>query len=322
MRRVDALDGLRAIALLMVIAYHLDKGVFPAGHWGVMVFFVLSGYLITRLLTREIDDTGGVDLRTFYAKRAVRLYPALLIMCVALVALGLDWRRTLPALGQYANYARIAGADLGVLTHTWFLAVMAHFYLLWPIVMARIPKRRRIAVVGTLFALAVVWRVVAIAVMSPGWVYNATDTNAAALLAGCLLAVVRPRSWRFAGLAIPALAVGMVLPVFGEQGAAFFWGGSAAIALGVLAVQYAVQGAGWMGAPVMGWIGEISYGLYLWHYVFLTVGVGAIPTLIISTALATASYYLIEKPAPRWVGLARSRRDERSARRELAGSKR
>src|SRR5690606_4567574 len=197
-------------------------------------------------------------------------------------------------------YARIAGADLGVLTHTWFLAVMAHFYLLWPIVMARIPKRRRIAVVGTLFALAVVWRVVAIAVMSPGWVYNATDTNAAALLAGCLLAVVRPRSWRFAGLAIPALAVGMVLPVFGEQGAAFFWGGFAAIALGVLAVQYAVQGAGWMGAPVMGWIGEISYGLYLWHYVFLTVGVGAIPTLIISTALATASYYLIEKPAPRW----------------------
>ena len=145
MRRVDALDGLRAIALLMVIAYHLDKGVFPAGHWGVMVFFVLSGYLITRLLTREIDDTGGVDLRTFYAKRAVRLYPALLIMCVALVALGLDWRRTLPALGQYANYARIAGADLGVLTHTWFLAVMAHFYLLWPLAMARIPKRRRTA---------------------------------------------------------------------------------------------------------------------------------------------------------------------------------
>src|SRR5690606_34699346 len=150
------------------------------------------GYLITRLLTREIDDTGGVDLRTFYAKRAVRLYPALLIMCVALVALGLDWRRTLPALGQYANYARIAGADLGVLTHTWFLAVMAHFYLLWPIVMARLPTRRRIAVVGPLVAPAVVWRVVAIAVMSPAWVYKTTDTNAATLLAGCLRPVVRP----------------------------------------------------------------------------------------------------------------------------------
>ncbi|HEX6947767.1 MAG TPA: acyltransferase [Acidimicrobiia bacterium] len=320
MRRVDALDGLRALALLMVIAYHMDKELFPAGHWGVVVFFVLSGYLITRLLCQEMDESGRVDLKSFYAKRAIRLYPALVLMCLVLVAFGLDWRRTLPALGQYANYARIAGAELGVLTHTWFLAAMAHFYLFWPLVLGRIPKRRRIVVIGLLLFAAVVWRAVTIWVASPGWVYNATDTNAAALLAGCFLGVVKPRSWRLAGISIPGLALAMLLPVFGEEGAGFFWGHFLAIALGLMAVQYAVGGAGWMGSPVMGWLGEISYGLYLWHYVFVGVGVGVVPTLILSLAVAALSYYWIETPTQSWLARVGRRRAEKAIRRDLVES--
>lgn len=314
MRRVDALDGLRALALTMVIAYHFDKDVVPGGHWGVVVFFVLSGYLITRLLSEEIDETGRVDLRSFYLKRAFRLFPGLVLMCLVLVLFGLSWTRTLPTLGQYANYARIAGMDLGVLTHTWFLAVMAHFYLLWPLAMAAIPTRSRIRVIGVLAVIAVAWRLVAMDVMSPGWVYNSTDTNAAALLAGCLLGVVKPRKWRHTGWSIPALLGLVFLPVFGEEGAAFFWGGFLALALGVLAVQYAVDGPAWLATPVMGWVGEISYGLYLWHYVFLGVGVGMVPTIVLSVAFAAASYYWVEEPAQKWLTLIEKRRQRETGR--------
>ena len=220
MERIPALDGLRALAIAMVIAYHVDKGLVPAGHWGVTLFFVLSGYLVTRVLSSERDRNDRVDLQRFYLKRGLRLVPALLIVCLALLAVDTSWSQVAPALGYYANYARIGGLDLGLLTHTWFVAVLAHFYLLWPLVIGALPAKRRVRVVAVLVVVAVVWRIVAIGVMSPGWVYNATDANAVALLAGCWLGVVRPREWRFAGWSIAALLALMFLPVFGDEGPA------------------------------------------------------------------------------------------------------
>lgn len=315
MRHITALDGLRALALLMVIAYHLDRDRVPAGFWGVMVFFVLAGYLITRLLCDEKDKTGRIDLRNFYLKRAFRLYPGLVLMCVALVVFGLHWSRIWPTIGQWANYSRVAGADLGVLTHTWFLAVMAHFYLLWPLAIWAIPRHRRVQVIGGLLVIAVAWRAVAIGVMEPSWVYNATDTNAAALLAGSFLGVTRPRMWPHTGWAIPLMLVLMFVPFFGEEGAAFFWGGFLAIGLGVLAVGHATADPKWLGASSMVWLGEISYGLYLWHYVFVTVGAPAIATIILSLILAVASYYYVEEPAQKWLARIERRRKHREERR-------
>jgi len=196
MRYVPALDGLRAVAIAMVIGYHVDQTAIPAGYWGVILFFVLSGYLLTRQLTAEVDESGRIDLPRFYMKRAFRLLPALVVVCVVLLIIGVAWSQVVPALGHYANYARIAGQDLGPLTHTWFLAVMAHFYLLWPLVIAAVPAERRRLAVGLLALAALTWKAVATAVVEPGWVYNATDTNAAALLVGCFLAVARLRPWR------------------------------------------------------------------------------------------------------------------------------
>lgn len=97
-------------------------------------------------------------------------------------------------------------------------------------------------------------------------------------------------------MALPLLGAATLLPFFGEEGAAFFWGGFVAIGLSLLAVRYAIQGPQWLGTPVMGWIGEVSYGLYLWHYVFLQVGLGLIPTVTLSVALAAFSYYRVEEP--------------------------
>jgi peptidoglycan/LPS O-acetylase OafA/YrhL len=312
--RVPALDGLRAIAIAMVFAYHVDKGLAPAGFWGVILFFVLSGYLITRLLCAEMDRNGGVDIRSFYLRRALRLLPALIVVCLVLLAIGTEWSKVAPTLGYYANYARIAGADVGLLTHTWSLAVEEHFYLLWPLVIAAVPARQRLRAVGLLAVAAIGWRVMAIGVMSPSWVYNATDTNAAALLAGCYLGVARPRAWRSAGWSVPALLVLMFLPVFGEEGSALLWGGFVAVALGVVAIQHAVARPSWLETPVLVWLGKISYGLYLWHYLFVRSGIPVWAAVPLTVATAAASWYLVEEPVRRW----RRRLEKRSPTREPA----
>lgn len=303
MRRIPALDGLRALAVAMVISYHVDDQVVPAGFWGVMVFFVLSGYLLTRVLCSQRDQTGRVQRAAFYRRRGARMYPALLLLCLATLMATNDvgWASVAATLGLYANYARIDGLDLGLLTHMWFLAVIAHFYLVWPSVIAALAPVHRRRVIGGLLLVAVVWRAIAIEVMSPGWVYNATDTNAAAFLAGSYLAVARPAPSKAAGWSIPALLGLMLVPVFGVDGEALFWGGFIAIGLGVLAVQYALTGPRWLEPPVVVWIGTISYGIYLWHYVLLRSDIPMWSVAPLTAAASAASWYLLEKPLRRWV---------------------
>ena len=309
MERIPALDGLRALAIVMVVGYHADKGVVPAGFWGVLLFFVLSGYLITRLLCVERDRSGRIDIRFFYVKRALRLLPALALVCVALVVAGTDWSQVVPSLGYFANYARVDGMDLGLLTHTWSLAVEEHFYLIWPLVVAAVPARHRLRVIGAIAVLAIAWRAVAIGVMAPSWVYNASDTNAAALLAGCYLGVARPRQWAWAGWSIPILVGLMLLPVFGEGGAAFLWGGFVAIGLGVVAIQHATTHPAWLEARALVWVGKISYGLYLWHYVFIRGGFPLWAAIPLTVAVSAASWYLVEEPIRRLRGRFKRRID-------------
>lgn len=308
MERINALDGLRTIAIAVVIGYHVDKDILPAGHWGVPLFFVLSGYVITASICAEMDRTGGLKLGSFYRKRFLRLFPAVLVVCVAMLAVGTAWSQVQPTLGLYANYARIEGVGLGRLTHTWFIAVIAHFYLVWPLVMRAIPARSRTWIIGGLAVAAIVWRIVAIEIMSPGWVYNATDTNAAALMVGAFLAV--------AGITVPRAAVAwslpamlglMLLPVFGDSGSLVLWGGFVALAFSAAVLQYAKTGPTWLAHPVLLRIAEVSFGLFLWHYVFVR---SDIPLWVaaIGTVIATlASWHLVEQPVLRWDAARRAR---------------
>ncbi|MCB2223600.1 MAG: acyltransferase [Actinobacteria bacterium] len=314
MERIPALDGLRALAIAMVVGYHIDRDVVPAGFWGVLLFFVLSGYLITRLLIAERDRTGRVLLRGFYLRRALRLLPALGIVCISLLVVGIAWSSVLPVIGYYGNYARIAGVDLGLLTHSWSLAVEEHFYLVWPFVIGFVPARHRLRVVGGIAVAAIAWRGVAILVLSRGWVYNATDTNAAALLAGCWLAVARPPARRWAGWFVPALLALVFVPAFGTDGPLFAWGGFLAIALSAAAVQFALTRPSVLEGRVIVWVGKVSYGLYLWHYVFVRSDLSTWVALACTLAATTASWYLVEVPIRRW----RSRLERRHP--SLAGS--
>ena len=137
-KRLDSLDGLRALAVVLVFAHHVDQGFLPGGFVGVEVFFVISGYLITWLLLQEHDRLGRINVPRFYARRALRLYPALIVL-VILASTGAAVRHIgSPAADGVAAatyvtdiYANIATHPSLVL-HTWSLSVEEQFYLIWP----------------------------------------------------------------------------------------------------------------------------------------------------------------------------------------------
>jgi peptidoglycan/LPS O-acetylase OafA/YrhL len=356
-----ALDGVRAVAVLAVIAYHVGSRL-PGGFLGVDVFFVLSGYLITTLLLRERLRLGRIDLAGFWSRRARRLLPAVLIL-VAVCALmtahfgaigSYDARRQdmLATIFYYANWHFIAeGASYfaqftgtSPLQHTWSLAIEEQFYLLWPLVVLGVGLFRGwstrvlwgVVVVGTLASAG--WLIASYDPADPTRVYFGTDTRAHELFIGAGLAALllnRPQligsKWMAtaARWAWPAIAVlfAVAFVVMHDQSGFYYRGGSLAFALLVAAALLLVETAP---GSVLGrllslravvWVGTISYGLYLWHWP-LIVWVGGSSTVpdenvkqllevVLTFAIATASYYLVERRIRDgrmpWLGLSRER---------------
>jgi peptidoglycan/LPS O-acetylase OafA/YrhL len=208
--RWPALDGVRGIAVLLVVAYHLELPHSPrGGAIGVTMFFSLSGFLITSLLLREADERGSIDLPSFSMRRVLRLVPALTALCAALLVWTIAsdpvdrTRAALPWVVLYAgNWERVLHGmgSLGALEHAWSLGVEEQFYLLWPLcvlalgIVARPASRAAGVLVGSLAgaALSLAWRVhlwnPADPVQSAARLYNGTDAVADQLLLGCALA--------------------------------------------------------------------------------------------------------------------------------------
>jgi peptidoglycan/LPS O-acetylase OafA/YrhL len=214
---MPALDGVRAFAVLAVMAYHGGLTFLPAGFFGVDAFFVLSGFLITTLLVTEWGKTSGIALRAFWARRARRLLPALLVMLVFVVLYarfaaapgaypGLRWD-SIAALFYSANWRFVASGQsyfaqagpVSPLLHTWSLAIEEQFYILWPLVVLAIMRFRRSASARALKTLLVVSVVGALAsalemalLFNPledsTRLYFGTDTHAQCLLVGAALA--------------------------------------------------------------------------------------------------------------------------------------
>ena len=249
--RVRGLDGLRTLAVTLVLVYHVEPEFVPGGSIGVDVFFTISGFVITRLMLAEFARTGTVGLRGFYRRRWRRLVPALLALCAVCVVLALTtslrgFDNSLVAAGLAAafvvNIVRAVQpgtySDLtGPLGHTWSLGVEEQFYLVWPPVLVVLLRRFRARTVliatAVLCALPVVWRIVLWAPDAAHRIYNSTDTRADQLLAGALVAVVLARLpegdprlerlRRWAGrLAWPALGVlalaAWQVPITGRTG--------------------------------------------------------------------------------------------------------
>lgn len=227
-RHVPALDGLRAVAVLAVVAFHFGAGFARGGLLGVDIFFVLSGFLITSLLLDEHARRGTIRLREFWGRRARRLLPALLLV-IAAVTISARWLGDQGDLGllrndAFATLAYVANwhfaasgqdyfGDLAAdspLLHTWSLGIEEQFYVLWPLLALLLLRLRRgekwlrvVAVAGALASTA--WLVyLAVGGTDTSRLYYGTDTRVAALLVGAVVATMRPGSLARSAPAAPA----------------------------------------------------------------------------------------------------------------------
>ncbi|WP_344654396.1 acyltransferase family protein [Cryptosporangium japonicum] len=331
------LDGIRALAVLAVLVYHLGAGWLPGGFLGVDVFFALSGFLITTLVLTRAGADGRVDLVGFLTRRARRLLPAALVM-VAVVAVVGAVTMTPDRLGplrldgvwtvlQAANWRFVVSGQSYVdafappspLRHAWSLAVEEQFYLVWPVVLAVFVRRRR-ALLGVALVVAcasAVWMGFSYA-PDPSRAYYGTDTRVHALLVGAGLAIVllgpgRNRWVRLLGrLALPALIVlAVAFALVSDSSPVYYRGAGFGLALvaTVLVGAVAVAPDGFVGrllrAAPLPWLGRRSYSLYLWHWpVFCWLeprsgAVGVAAKLALTAVLALASYHLVELPLRR-----------------------
>jgi len=327
-RTIAGLDGVRAIAVLSVVIHHAGW-LRLNGSQGVLVFFTLSGFLITHLLLGEKE----ISLKRFYGRRALRLFPAFyaywLVMVVYLILTHREvpWGSAISAFFYVGNYHNAThGHPATFVSHCWSLAVEEQFYLLWPfalIMIGREPKRLIRVLIGVILVAWVYRAVFWYAGGSGEWIYNSFDCRIDHLLVGCLGAVVlRARAfpklvdvvarsgWLAIGLTVFFIVIGWYQWELGDE---FLWVVAHAIEPPiVLAVlMYIMANASrpsvrWLDSAPFRHVGKVSYGIYLFHQVihspvrsktaFLPEVVQYLAVVVVSVAVATLSYNLYEKP--------------------------
>ncbi len=319
---LPALDGLRGLAIVFVMVAHTQiESLHAAGTVGVTMFFTLSGFLITALLLQDVDEHGSVRLSRFFARRARRLAPGLLLFLGAMAILGRisdspvvpNGRDVLGALFYVGNYTgAMAGRDTTIL-HTWSLAVEEQFYLVWPLLlMALLRIARGRWLVPVLVGLVLYGVVVRFLLWNGGEgffrVNYGTDVRVDGLLVGALVAVhLRRRGptrvWSgaalvvvlglailsFAGLAVELLLVTALVPL-----------GTALVLMMTVAGD-----ASWLSVGPLALLGRRSYGVYLWHYPIFALA-SAAPTgqraaawsiaLLLTAAIVHLSWRCVEEP--------------------------
>jgi peptidoglycan/LPS O-acetylase OafA/YrhL len=314
---VPALDGLRGVAILGVLGVHLFG--LSGGFYGVDLFFVLSGFLITTLLLEEHDRTGRVSLRAFYIRRARRLMPALCAVLVLIAVVGPLYYSpallaSIVASGLYAaNIVRGFGTsdflNATPAAHLWSLAQEEQFYVLWPVALLslrrRLTERRLMTLLAAGFVLLVLYRA-GLAAAGAGWhrIYYAPDTHMDGLVLGCLVACARRRGLTTVPALAGCAAFALVVAAFalGAQTVPWSVGGMPVVEIAAAALVLAALSPGpvslALSARPLVWIGALSYSLYLWQIpaMWLTGWDDRWGALALTAALTLVSYYVIERP--------------------------
>lgn len=284
------LDGLRGVAILLVMAFHAQVPVGAGGFLGVDVFFVLSGYLITGLLFKELLENGKIRYLRFFGRRFFRLVPALLLMlCAFLVFAPILWPakeslwiEVLLVLFYMADYAKALWGVPDLLSHAWSLSIEERFYLLWPIFLSWAWRERDagklLAAMVVMFSIVAFWRVVG-AINEPKWdvVYYRFDTRISGLLAGSALFVFL---WKFDFSRIVNISkIAFCVSLFGILfSLELVWGNSLVLMAGLPLVEVLTMSVivlvlardslirRFLDQRWLVFVGQISYGIYLWHY--------------------------------------------------------
>ena len=348
-RYITGLDGIRAIAVIMVLAYHLKLALFKSGFLGVTVFFVLSGYLITGILISEVEEEGTIDLKNFWLRRIRRLVPAVMSMAVVIIFVSTVVNRVIFTKGCKDFLASVLGFNnwwqifnkvsyfeaAGVpspFTHCWSLAIETQFYLIYPLILLGIYKlaksrgegraKRGLLFAGVTLLLALISVILMIVLFDPqqdaSRVYYGTDTRAFSLLFGALLAIlwdyrmVPRRLSASVNMVLGSVSFAVLLVMtIAINGSSNFWyrGGQFFGTILTVLMVYAVSGrktwlSRFLSNPVLKWIGDRSYSIYLWHYpiiLLISKGIKAswwitLIEIVLSVVLAELSYRFIETP--------------------------
>lgn len=318
--RRPALDGLRGIAILLVVLYHLRLPALEVagGPVGVTMFFTLSGFLITSILLAE--PGRHVSLRPFYVRRARRLLPALGALLTVWLALDMavnhqftETPLVIGALTYSANFVMASGEYLGdspALGHTWSLAIEEQFYLLWPVALLwlrRFPKPWIIGVTLVPVGISILLRAAAWNAGEPRSYYGSVE-RLDGLLIGCLLAVMMAGTRvRRAPTWLLPVSLGTAVAHAGIGGGFQAVWAPTVVAVATAGVLYSVSmgRTGVLGAPVLTWLGRRSYGLYLYHPIAIyavaaTVSPGRIAALLLAAPIALiaaeVSWRFVEAP--------------------------
>lgn len=348
-RYITGLDGIRAIAVIMVLAYHLKLALFKSGFLGVTVFFVLSGYLITGILISEVEEEGTIDLKNFWLRRIRRLVPAVMSMAVVIIFVSAVVNRIIFTKGckdflasvlGFNNWSQIfnkvsyfeAAGVTSPFTHCWSLAIETQFYLIYPLILLGIYKlaksrgegraKRGLLFAGVTLLLALISVILMIVLFDPqqdaSRVYYGTDTRAFSLLFGALLAIlweyrmVPRRLSASVNMVLGSVSFAVLLVMtIAINGSSNFWyrGGQFFGTILTVLMVYAVSGrktwlSRFLSNPVLKWIGDRSYSIYLWHYpiiLLISKGIKAswwitLIEIVLSVVLAELSYRFIETP--------------------------
>ena len=314
-RHISSIDGLRAIAVTAVVLYHLGISWIPGGFLGVDLFFVISGYVITRLILDSINQSSALDLRAFYAARIRRIYPGFLFMVISTIIFIGVWApeaikrflSDLPyALSGTINWALVARNQdyfetIGrppLLQHTWSLAVELQFYLIWPIILLTVLKyfgKKNVARIALIIAIisGTILFLVSLQLdqansAKVSHIYFGTDTHSLGLFLGSALAV----SWIPQNLSanitkraqdvIDGIGVVGLLGLIStflfidESNASLYQIAFPLAAIfGCLVIISLVHPASRfapiISTPPFRWIGQRSYGIYIWHWVIFQV---------------------------------------------------
>ena len=352
--RLAGLDGLRGIAVSLVVVFHFFPALLPGGFIGVDVFFVISGFLITGLLLVERDGTGRLALGRFWQRRALRLVPPLIplvLICGTAawliggdVLVGIGWQVAGAAVFGYnwvsiassASYFSATAPEL--FRNLWSLAVEEQFYLVWPLALLGLlllrNRRLRLALVCALALASALWMGLLFQPEDPTRVYYGSDTHSFGLFTGAALALMLNRADRRTGSAArvlavlgrwrPRLGLGALVALLGaafwlpDTGAVTYRGGLLAVSLLTAVVIWAAVRGLRFGTALdtrpLRYLGERSYGIYLWHWPLLvllqavwpaavrsspsvlpTIGVGVLAGALTLLA-AGVSYRRLERP--------------------------
>jgi peptidoglycan/LPS O-acetylase OafA/YrhL len=337
--RWTALDGLRGIMAIFVFLAHVDYDIFPGPIIFMDTFFILSSFLITRLLLKDWQTQGHINFKKFYIRRAKRLFPALLIVVLATTAVtyfyfGQSTDRMLHVLGSlfyFSNWLRAFEIPHeGFLGHTWSLSIEEQYYLAWPVMLAFFlrhhwqGKKLMFALLGIII-FSMTWRAyLSLNGASIHRTYNGTDVRLDSLAIGALLALNFSAIWlqkwlKFFSrasviwLLILSLAVG-IFNVDYRESSWYIWQQSCFQLISFALIMGLLQSPENFGLkavfqnPVIVYLGTICYGIYLWHYPLLIFGVEIFhlnnwdKVLFCGAAtliFATISYFLIERPVLR-----------------------